>query len=61
MTATSPEEQFEKTFRLVCRLDDADIDYVLETLPSVVSKLRGMSPLWDEFQRGTVKSAIRQG
>ena len=40
---------------------DADIDYVLETLPSVVSKLRGMSPLWDEFQRGAVKSAIERG
>ena len=26
-----PEEQFEKTFRLVCRLDDADIDYVRDT------------------------------
>ncbi len=31
MTATTPEEQFEKTFRLVCRLDDADIDYVRDT------------------------------
>ena len=40
---------------------DADINYVVETLPSVVSKLRGMSPLWDEFQRGTVKSAIERG
>ncbi|HEX2541819.1 MAG TPA: hypothetical protein VHM00_12150 [Caldimonas sp.] len=25
------EEFFEKTFRLVCRLDDADIDYVRDT------------------------------
>jgi hypothetical protein len=25
------EEPFEKTFRLVCRLDDADIDYVRDT------------------------------
>ena len=31
MTATNPEEPFEKTFRLVCRLDDADIDYVRDT------------------------------
>ena len=31
MTGTKPEEQFEKTFRLVCRLDDADIDYVRDT------------------------------
>jgi cysteine desulfurase len=39
---------------------DADIDYVLETLPQVVGKLRGMSPSWDEFQRGVVKSAIER-
>jgi cysteine desulfurase len=39
---------------------DTDIDYVLETLPQVVSKLRGMSPAWDEFQRGALKSAIRE-
>jgi hypothetical protein len=31
MTATNPEHPFEKTFRLVCRLDDADIDYVRDT------------------------------
>ena len=31
MTATTPEDPFEKTFRLVCRLDDADIDYVRDT------------------------------
>jgi cysteine desulfurase len=37
---------------------DAEVNYVLETLPQVVSKLRGMSPMWDEFQRGLVPSAI---
>jgi len=37
---------------------DAEIDYVLETLPQVVSKLRGMSPAWDEFQRGAVDSTV---
>lgn len=31
MTTTNSEGQFEKTFRLVCRLDDADIDYVRDT------------------------------
>jgi len=31
MTTTNPEHPFEKTFRLVCRLDDADIDYVRDT------------------------------
>lgn len=28
---TPPEDPFEKTFRLVCRLDDAEIDYVRDT------------------------------
>jgi hypothetical protein len=31
MTAATCDEPFEKTFRLVCRLDDADIDYVRDT------------------------------
>ena len=31
MSETPREGQFEKTFRLVCRLDDADIDYVRDT------------------------------
>ena len=29
--STPPEDPFEKTFRLVCRLDDAEIDYVRDT------------------------------
>ncbi len=37
---------------------DAEIDYVLETLPQVVNKLRGMSPSWDEFRRGGADSLI---
>jgi hypothetical protein len=28
---TSAEDPFEKTFRLVCRLDDSEIDYVRDT------------------------------
>jgi cysteine desulfurase len=35
-----------------------DIDYVIEMFAKVVAKLRGMSPVWDEFQRGLIKSAI---
>ena len=31
MITTNSEAPFEKTFRLVCRLDDADIDYVRDT------------------------------
>jgi cysteine desulfurase len=37
---------------------DEQIDYVLETFHKVVTKLRGMSPMWDEFERGMVKSAV---
>ncbi|MEY2410357.1 MAG: cysteine desulfurase [Verrucomicrobiota bacterium] len=36
----------------------AEIDFVLETLPRIVAKLRGMSPQWDEFQRGSIKSVL---
>jgi cysteine desulfurase len=31
---------------------DEDIDYILETLPPVVEKLRAMSPLWEDKMRG---------
>lgn len=31
MPAASDADRFEKTMRLVCRLDDADIDYVKDT------------------------------
>jgi hypothetical protein len=31
---------------------------VLETVPQIVSRLRGMSPMWDEFQRGTLDSVV---
>lgn len=37
---------------------EADIDAVLDTLPRIVEKLRGMSPQWDEFQRGTMDSVV---
>ena len=37
---------------------DADIDYALETIPQVVSTLRGMSPTWDEFERGLIDSVV---
>jgi cysteine desulfurase len=35
-----------------------DITYALQVLSKVVEKLRGMSPAWDEFEKGLIKSAI---
>lgn len=37
---------------------EAEVDYFLETLAKAVLSLREMSPLWDDFQRGLIKSAI---
>jgi cysteine desulfurase len=38
-----------------------DISYALETIASVVARLRGMSASWDEFQRGAIDSLILPG
>ncbi|MSU36268.1 MAG: cysteine desulfurase [Pedosphaera sp.] len=37
---------------------DADVDYVVESFARIVTKLRGMSPMWDEFERGIIDSVI---
>lgn len=37
---------------------DEDIATVLDVFPRIVERLRGLSPMWDEFQRGAVDSAI---
>jgi len=29
-----------------------EIDHIIETVPKAVSYLRGMSPVWDELQKG---------
>ena len=42
-----PESPFEKTFRLVCRLDDAEIDYVKDTaewIRRVVAQVLALDP-----------------
>jgi cysteine desulfurase len=35
-----------------------DMDYTVETFVRIVEKLRGMSPMWDEFERGVIDSVI---
>jgi len=36
-------------------------DYFLETFPKVVEKLRGLSPLWEDFQKGRTGSLLESG
>ena len=36
----------------------AEIDQVIEKLPKLVERLRGMSPMWDAYVRGEVSSAV---
>ena len=37
---------------------EEDVDYVIETFSKIVTKLRGMSPMWEEFERGVIDSVI---
>lgn len=37
---------------------EEEVDYVVESFEKIVKKLRGMSPMWDEFQRGVIDSVI---
>ena len=45
-----PHEKAHGSLRLSISHDttDADIDYIIETVPGIVEKLRNMSPLWEE-------------
>jgi cysteine desulfurase len=35
-----------------------DMDYVVDTFARIVTKLRAMSPMWDEFEKGVIDSVI---
>ncbi|MGP8198979.1 MAG: cysteine desulfurase family protein [Limisphaerales bacterium] len=35
---------------------EEEMDYVVETFAKIVGKLRGMSPTWDEFEKGTAST-----
>jgi cysteine desulfurase len=38
---------------------EEDVAYVVDKLPAIVAKLRGMSPLWAEYQQGRIPSILR--
>jgi cysteine desulfurase len=40
---------------------EEDVEYVLDRLPKIVAKLRGMSPLWEDFQQGQIESVVSPG
>ena len=47
---------------IIMSLGDAnteeDVDYVIATFEKIVARLRGMSPMWDEFEKGEIDSVI---
>ena len=46
-----PHEKAHGSLRLSISHEttDEDIDYIIETLPGIVERLRNMSPLWEEI------------
>ena len=49
-----PHEKAHGSLRLSISHEttDEDVDYIIETLPAIVEKLRNMSPLWEEVVKG---------
>ncbi len=55
-----PHEVAHGSLRLTFTEDltEEDIDYMIKTTKEVVEYLRGMSPVWDELQKGELKHVI---
>ena len=53
-----PHEKAHGSLRLSISHEttDEDIDYIIETLPGIVKKLRDMSPLWEEVEKAKIKN-----
>ena len=53
-----PHEVAHGSLRLTIgdKTTEEDIDYVIETVPAIVQRLREMSPLYDSFVNGKVKN-----
>ena len=49
-----PHEKAHGSLRLSISHEttEEDIDYIIETLPGIVERLRNMSPLWEEISKG---------
>ena len=54
MTIGLPHEIAHGSLRLTIGTftTEEDVDYIIETLPKVVERLRAMSPVWDEKVNG---------
>ena len=53
-----PHEVAHGSLRLTIgdKTTEEDVDYVIETVPAIVKRLRDMSPLYDSFVNGKVKN-----